>query len=173
MKHEVKTVFLVDRCGIQEGIAPEFLTVPFIIDEAGKPDSHVNEYFLARRNGDWAAKVTDRGDPTEMHGRTVLRASLTYLRNRAYQLDVHRRWLRSEGLTYATVDEATLDRFAEDLEEGLFTNMEGGLLPSTVNQYLTSVIDFLQYAAEVGWRSPLTLRMRRCRRDGKGGGRRS
>ena len=163
MEASVKTVFFVDQFGVSEGMPREFVGVPFIIDEDGKPASHINEYLLARRNGDWASKVGEQGLAAELHGRAVLRASLNYLGNRVYQLDVFRRWLAGEGLSFAAVGDKELDRFAEDLEEGLVTGYEGGLQPSTVNQYLTSIIDFLRYAALVGWRQPPNLAMTKAR----------
>jgi hypothetical protein len=167
----VKTVFFVDDYGVQEGIPSEFLRVPFVIDENGNPDSFINEYLLARRNGDWAALDGAEGAVAELDGRKVLRADLGYLRNRVYQLDVLRRWLRREGLTYATVSEKQLGQFAEDLEEGVITEFEGGLQPSTVNQYLTSAIDFLRYGALVRWREPLKLKLAKARAGKRWGSR--
>lgn len=163
MASKLKTVFFIDGHGVREGIPREFLGVPFIIDESGQPDSQINEYLLARRNGDWAANVRENGLAAELIGRTAMRANLTYLRNRAYQLDVFRRWLANEGITCASVGTRELDRFAEDLEEGIVTEFEGGLQPATVNQYLTSIIDFLRYGSVVGWRDPLTLVMSKAR----------
>lgn len=99
----MKTVFFVDDFGVREGIPQEFLGVPFIINENGEPESRVNEYLLARRNGDWEKHIRKTGISPELMGRTALRANLTYLRNRAYHIDVFRRWLDQEGKSFADV----------------------------------------------------------------------
>lgn len=163
----MKTVFFVDDFGVQEGIPREFHGVPFVINEDGEAESYINEYLLARRNGDWDKNLRANRSAPELLGRTAFRANLTYLRNRVYHLDVLRRWLVQEGMSFAAVQNAELDQFAEDLEEGLVTGCEGGLKSSTVNQYLVSAIDFLRYGSFVGWREPLVLSLSKTRAGGQ------
>lgn len=168
MGADVRTVFLVGNQAVDEGVPKEFLGVPFLIGEDGQPDFRINEYLLARRNGDWAADQPYQGIVGELSGRKVLRANLGFLRNRAYQLDVFRRWCAANGTDYRHVSDLELDGFAEALEEGLVTGFEGGLQPQSVNQYLTSIIDLMKYGAQRGWREPLPLKMVMGRR-GHGG----
>lgn len=94
----VRTVFVVNQVAIKEGIPEGLRGAPFIVDEAGDFDARVNEYLWARRNGDWSPATPVQGRDLEVHGREVLRAELNYLRDRAYQLNVLRRWLVREGV---------------------------------------------------------------------------
>ncbi|TPG57440.1 hypothetical protein EAH89_10940 [Roseomonas nepalensis] len=163
MGGRVRTVFLVGDQAIEEGVPAAFRGVPLLIGEDGNPDWWVNEYLLARRNGDWAPEQPQQGIYVEIAGRAVLRADLGYLRNRAYQLDVLRRWCSRNGVTYKTIGEQDLENFAEDLEEGRATQGGIGLRLQSVNQYLTSAVDFLNFAAKRGLRDLLSLRMFKVR----------
>lgn len=166
----VRTVFVVNRWAIDEGLPKGLSGAPFIINEAGDFDIRANEYLWARRNGDWSPANPMQGRDLRAHGRKVLRAELNYLRDRAYQLNVLRRWLDREGVDYRNVDEVTLDLYGEELEDGL-TAGKAGLQPSSVNNYLLSAIDFLNFGAERGWRGRLVLgsstKGRSCNHSGK------
>lgn len=155
-ERRVRTVFIVDERAVAEGIPRGLLGAPFIVDEAGDFDARVNEYLWARRNGDWSPASPVSGKDVEAHGRAAFRAKLNYLRDRAYQLDVFRRWLGSKGLDYRAVDQSVLDRFAEDLEDGVGEN-EQGLQPSSVNHYLLSAVDYLNFGAHRSWWRQLRL----------------
>ncbi|GAU84215.1 tyrosine-type recombinase/integrase [Bosea sp. BIWAKO-01] len=174
-RQAVRTVFVVSQEAIKEGIPPGLEGAPFIVNETGEFDERLNEYLWARRNGDWSPATPVPGRDLEVYGREVLRAQLNYLRSRAYQLDVLRRWLLLEGLDYREVDQATLELYGDDLEAGL-TSKKQGLQPSSVNQYLLSAIDFLNFGSQRGWRGRLVLerskkgrRFRRSRRSGDKG----
>jgi integrase len=156
-------VFFVKQEAIDEGIPAELRGAPFIVDEAGQFDERLNEYLWARRNGDWASGAQVQGRYVEAQGRDVLRAKLNYLRERAYQINILRRWLAKEALDYRDVDEAILDLYGDDLEDGLAEGVPG-IQPSSVNVYLLSAIDFLNFGARRGWRKPLVLS-----RSSKGG----
>ncbi len=164
-----KTVFRVGEAAVAEGVPRAFLGVPIIIDEEGQPDRHLFEYFLSRRNGDWSAYTRVEGRVLELSGRTVTGDKLSFLMDRAYQLNVFRRWCRFESVDWRDVNDQELRVYAEALEEGIFSRSgpykQGGevdpLEPSSVNQYLTSAIDFLRYAVERGWRANLALKYRR------------
>lgn len=175
MGARVKTVFRIGEAAVAEGVPRAFLGVPFIIDEDGQPDRHLFEYFLSRRNGDWSAHTRVQGRVLELNGRTVTGDKLNFLWTRAYQLNIFRRWCRFEGLDWRDVNDPELRLYAEALEEGVFSRSgpyeQGGdvdpLEPSSVNQYLTSTIDFLRYAVERGWRTHLILKYRRGRTGDK------
>jgi integrase/recombinase XerD len=164
---DVRTVFFYGPQAVAEGVHGAFLNTPFVIDEDGQPDFKINEYLLARRNGDWVGGNRIGGRDAEVQGRRTLRASEIYLRTRVYQLDSFRRWCREQGVRPVVFDEQSLDLYAEDLEEGLVTGFEGGVLPQTVNQHLTSIIDFLQFATARGWRERVGLTLKK-RVTGKG-----
>ncbi len=166
MAGELKTVFRFGTRALELGVPPSFAGLPFVIDEDGQPDVRLNTYLLARRNGDWSA-----GGAVALHavlsGRRVARAKLNTLQNRAYQLDVFRRWCRSESLDLSNVEDSDLEAFAAALEEGAITGFSGGLQSASVNQYLTSAIDLLRFGSATGWRGQLVLAMRRTRREGR------
>lgn len=151
----MKTVFFVDDYGVALGIPQEMHGVPFIIDENGKPAREINEYLLARRNGDWDENVRRSGYAPEMLGRTAHRAQLNYLRNRAYHLNIFRKWLRDIGKPFSQIQGSDLDNFINH-----FSNKDRSsakLRNSTLNQYLTSIIDFLKYSSYVNLRPPLEI----------------
>lgn len=162
----MRTVFFYGDKAVAEGVPRAFLGIPHVINEDGQPDLQINEYMLARRNGDWVGPARVGGIYAEVQGLRTLRAKPTYLRTRAYQLDAFRRWCRAEGVRPTVVNERSVDQYAEDLEEGLVTDFEGGILPQSVNQHLTAIIDFLQFATARGWREHvgLTIRTRTGRR---------
>lgn len=166
---DARTVFFYGALAVAEGVPKEFLGTPHFVDEDGQPDYQLNEYMLARRNGDWMGALRASGIHAEVQGHRVLRAKTNFLRTRAYQLDAFRRWCRSQGLRPTVLNEQGIDQYAEDLEEGLVTGFSGGLLPQSVNQHLASIIDFLLFATARGWRerTGLTVRTRRGRASGR------
>ena len=165
---DVRTVFFYGEQAVAEGVPKAFLGTPHFIDEDGQPDLHLNEYMLARRNGDWVGPSQVGGVHAEVQGRRALRAKTNYLRTRAYQLDSFRRWCRAQGVRPVVLDEQGIEQYAEDLEEGLVTEFDGGLLPQSVNQHLASIIDFLHFATARGWRDRVGLTVRTRRSGGKG-----
>ena len=160
---DMRTVFFYGCQAVAEGVPKAFLGTPYIIDEDGQPDFQINEYMLARRNGDWLGPTRGGGVYAEIQGQRTLRAKPAYLRTRAYQRDTFRRWCRAQGVRPVALDEQGIDQYAEDLEEGLVTEYEGGILPQSVNQHLASIIDFLQFAMARGWRdrTGFTVRKRK------------
>lgn len=149
-------MFVVNQEAINEGIPVGLRGTPFIVDEVGEFDDRLNEYLWTRRNGDWSSRAQVQGRDATAQGRDVLRSKLNYLRDRAYQLNVLRRWLVHQGLDYRDVDEATLELYADDLEGGV-TDDKLGIQPSSVNIYLLAAIDFLNFGTQRGWREPLNL----------------
>ena len=162
----LKTVFRFGARAIELGVPDAFLGLPFVIDEDGQPDTWLNSYLLARRNGDWNASG-DTAMVTQLSGKQVIRTKLNTLQNRAYQLDVFRRWCRGEDLAMAVVGDKDLHDYATALEEGVFDASSGGLQGASVNQYLTSAIDLLNFGKATGRRGKLVLNMRRTRQEGR------
>ena len=160
------TVFFYGDTALGKGVPSAFRSVPFIVTESGQPEFRFNEYFLARRNGDWAGLSRPAGLYSEVTGQRALRAKPNYLRNRAYHLDTFRRWAVGEGIDSVKVTEKELDDYAEQLEEGLVTDHEGGILPQSVNQHLTSIVDYLAFGVSRSWRRALGLTVARRSRSG-------
>lgn len=156
----MRTVFFYSSRAIADGVPAAFLGIPHFITERGEPELQMNEYMLARRNGDWAGPQKPGGIYAEIQGQRVLRAKPTYLRTRGYQLDAFRRWCQGHDLRISQATEPLIDQYAEDLEEGLVTEFEGGILPQSVNQHILSIIDFLQFATAQGWRDKVGLTVR-------------
>lgn len=144
MSLDRKTVFFISQKGVEQGSPKTLLGVPFIIDEDGCWEPGINEYLMARRNGDWGGREAPNGQLAEAHGVRTLRASLLYLKNRAYQLDSFRRWCRSEDIDPVQATEQQIDQYASVLESS--DGKKEGLKPSSVNQHLESIIDFLNFS---------------------------
>jgi len=61
MGEKILTVFIAGQKAVAEGLPKEFLGVPFIIGEDGRPDQLINEYLLARRPGRRSGGETGAG----------------------------------------------------------------------------------------------------------------
>jgi site-specific recombinase XerD len=142
---------MIDERAVAEGFPKELLGVPFIVNEDSEFELEISEYLWARRNGDWLGSKTPGGIVAEASGINKKRASLNLLRNRAYQLDAFRRWCRSKGLSHVLATEPVLEKYANELEEG------AGVRPQAVNQYLTSILDFMFFCSWRGWRDVVYL----------------
>ncbi len=167
MGRPLKTVFAVSPDAIAEGMPEEFLDCPFVITEDGEAHRQINEYLFARRNGDWAGLEKLSGAHAELSGRRVLKASVLFLSNRVYHLDSIRKWARAESKSLMRLSERQVDQWAEDLEEGLQPGIKDGVLPQTVNQYLTSVIDFFEFCVARRWRRKIGFKYVEIKARGK------
>lgn len=148
-----QTVFYVDDRGVAMGISPKLVGTPYIINELGTSiEKEITEYLWARRNGDWQGNRLPGGVVAEASGVRVKRSSLTFLRNRAYHLDDFRRWCAARGYSHISADEWVIEQYAEELECG-----DSEVKPQSVNQYLTSILDYLFFCSWRGWRDTLHL----------------
>ncbi|MBB5694376.1 tyrosine-type recombinase/integrase [Muricoccus pecuniae] len=168
MRGWVRTVFVIGDQAVAEGVPAALLGTPFIIDETGEPNQWTNEYLLARRNGDWSPVAPIQGKYIILEGGSADRASVGFLLNRAYQLDVFRRWCAEENLAFSDVTGADLDKFGDYLESGPnpangWRQGGDGLQLKSINQYLISAIDLLKFGVRRGFRKDLRLKMRKVR----------
>lgn len=151
----MSTVHFYGVHATRNGVPKKFVGTPFIVDEEGRLDGTLSRYFLARRNGDYVPGEYS-GTSLELHGVRATQCGPVYLRNRAYQLDVYRRWCNQKNIVYTEASASQIERFASDYESGRITGASG-IKPSSTNQVLTSVIDFLSYCVAIGLRKKLNL----------------
>lgn len=151
----MRTVHFYGDIATRRGVPKKFLGTPFVVDEDGKIDIPISQYFLARRNGDYIPGEIS-GVSMELRGLRAAQCSPVYLRNRSYHLDLFRRWSRSKSISHVQADANHIEQFATDYESGKLTGSIG-LKPSTTNQVLCSVIDFLSYCVVTGLRKKLGL----------------
>ncbi|MER9371070.1 tyrosine-type recombinase/integrase [Mesorhizobium sp. M0491] len=146
-----RTVFFIDARAVAEGFPKKLIGVPFIVNEESGFELEISEYLWARRNADWLGSGMPGGIVAEASGIKKKRASLNFLRNRAYQLDAFRRWCRRSGVSHVSATEPLLEEYADEVEE------VAGVRPQAVNQYLTSILDFLFFCSWRGWRDVVRL----------------
>lgn len=151
----MSNVYTYSKIAIELGVPPKFLGTPFLINEDGVFEKVFSKYFLARRNGDYVPGEVS-GVGLELEGIAATQCDVGYLKNRAYQLDIYRRWCRKKKIDPLQIDSNQLEIFARDCEKGKITGAFT-LSPSSLNQYLQTVIDFLRYCVATGRRARLSL----------------
>lgn len=151
----MQTVFTYSKLATNLGVPAKFVGTPFLINEDGVFESNLSSYFLARRNGDYIPGEVS-GIALELQGVAATQCDIGYLKNRAYQLDVYRRWCKKKAIDPVQIDSNQLERFARDYERGKITDTSA-LSPDSVNQELRAVIDFLGYCVATGRRATLSL----------------
>ncbi|MDH2327256.1 tyrosine-type recombinase/integrase [Cereibacter sp. SYSU M97828] len=144
-----RNLFFFDSFGVAAGIPENLVGIPFILDDEGNPASEINQYLYHRAVGNWAPEVRKSSRNARLEGKEVNRPSTVFMKNRAYQLNAHRRWMIERNITIQSHSQDDLFDYHSDLMK-----IVGA---SSANQYILGVVDFLEFCISAGYRTALHI----------------